>query len=216
MEVKAIETIYNGYRFRSRLEARYAVFFGAAGLRYEYEKEGLVLDDNTYYLPDFWLPELKLWVEIKPELDYIECAVEEGSGLELRKHEKLYTCPVLDLMRRFRSSQPWPVALIVGQPGDQRTYFFGWDMSYDSAGEYEESNAAWCVVNGQVTLNVHISNPDREIYSDSLYGEALKQFTLARDYEYSLKLIENALMLARQARFEHGEKPQVTMDNVLM
>ena len=39
-EIKAIETIYNGYRFRSRLEARWAVFFDEIGIKYEYEKEG--------------------------------------------------------------------------------------------------------------------------------------------------------------------------------
>ena len=39
-EIKAIETVYNGYRFRSRLEARWAVFFEAAGIEYEYEPEG--------------------------------------------------------------------------------------------------------------------------------------------------------------------------------
>ena len=32
MEIKAIETIYNGYKFRSRLEARWAVFFDEAGI----------------------------------------------------------------------------------------------------------------------------------------------------------------------------------------
>jgi hypothetical protein len=54
--VKAIETSYKGYRFRSRLEARWAVFFEAAGVQWEYEKEGFVLEDGTRYLPDFWLP----------------------------------------------------------------------------------------------------------------------------------------------------------------
>jgi len=39
-EIKAIETVYNGYKFRSRLEARWAVFFDALGIEYEYEKEG--------------------------------------------------------------------------------------------------------------------------------------------------------------------------------
>ena len=32
MEIKPIETHYKGYRFRSRLEARWAVFFDAAKL----------------------------------------------------------------------------------------------------------------------------------------------------------------------------------------
>ncbi len=40
MEIKAIDTVYNGYKFRSRLEARWAVFFDAAGIKYEYEPEG--------------------------------------------------------------------------------------------------------------------------------------------------------------------------------
>ena len=51
--MKAIETCYNGYRFRSRLEARWAVFFDALGVKYEYEPEGFELDDGTWYLPDF-------------------------------------------------------------------------------------------------------------------------------------------------------------------
>ena len=35
--IKPIETQYNGFRFRSRLEARWAVFFDVIGLKYEYE-----------------------------------------------------------------------------------------------------------------------------------------------------------------------------------
>jgi len=38
--ITAIETRYKGYRFRSRLEARWAVFFDALGVIWEYEKEG--------------------------------------------------------------------------------------------------------------------------------------------------------------------------------
>jgi hypothetical protein len=112
-------------------------------------------------------------------------------------------------MRRFRGCQPWPVACIVGQPGEHRIWFFGWDLSSSSAGEYEDNNALWCVANDQVTLNVHISNPDREIYSDSLYGDLLPHFTYARDHRFILGPIENALLMARQARFEHGQKPSV-------
>ncbi len=65
--MKAIETRYKGYRFRSRLEARWAVFFDAIGLKWEYEPEGFEFKDGTQYLPDFWLPELHQWAEVKPE-----------------------------------------------------------------------------------------------------------------------------------------------------
>jgi hypothetical protein len=42
-EIRPIETEYNGYRFRSRLEARWAIFFAALGVDYEYEPEGFEL-----------------------------------------------------------------------------------------------------------------------------------------------------------------------------
>lgn len=66
MNIKAIETQYKGYRFRSRLEARWAVFFDALGLAWEYEPEGFDLGDGVRYLPDFWLPELDCYAEVKP------------------------------------------------------------------------------------------------------------------------------------------------------
>jgi len=64
--VQAIETIYNGYRFRSRLEARWAVFFDEMKVTYHYEIEGFDFG-KIKYLPDFYLPEHKLWLEIKPD-----------------------------------------------------------------------------------------------------------------------------------------------------
>lgn len=66
VNIKAIETSYNGYRFRSRLEARWAVFFDAIGVKYEYEPEGFELPSGRY-LPDFWVPEWRTWLEVKPE-----------------------------------------------------------------------------------------------------------------------------------------------------
>lgn len=65
--IKPIETVYNGYRFRSRLEARWAVFFDTLGIEYEYEPEGYDLGECGYYLPDFYVktPEGDFWLEVK-------------------------------------------------------------------------------------------------------------------------------------------------------
>jgi hypothetical protein len=65
--LKPIETQYKGYRFRSRLEARWAVFFDALGIEWEYEPEGFDLGDGLYYLPDFRLRGRwgNIWLEIK-------------------------------------------------------------------------------------------------------------------------------------------------------
>jgi hypothetical protein len=71
--IKAIETVYRGYRFRSRLEARWAVFFDAAGIKWEYEVQGFEINGRRY-LPDFWLPRLKTYVEVKPTEEEAEKA----------------------------------------------------------------------------------------------------------------------------------------------
>lgn len=66
--MKAIQTKYAGYRFRSRLEARWAVFFDALGIKWEYEPEGFELSCGTRYLPDFKVLSPKGfvgWYEIK-------------------------------------------------------------------------------------------------------------------------------------------------------
>lgn len=70
--IRAIPTRYAGHFFRSRLEARWAVFLDYAGLRWEYEPEGFELGDGVRYLPDFWVPALGCWVEVKPEEPTVE------------------------------------------------------------------------------------------------------------------------------------------------
>ena len=106
--MKARETNYRGCRFRSRIEARWAVFFDTLGIKWWYEPEGFSLrfdyknlvaewgmtkeellaagipqtfkhlDGKEYsYLPDFYLPELDYWLEIKgpnPKREEVEKA----------------------------------------------------------------------------------------------------------------------------------------------
>ena len=63
-QLRPIETTYNGYRFRSRQEARWAILLDAMGIQYRYETEGFLFG-GLKYLPDFYLPRLDLWLEIK-------------------------------------------------------------------------------------------------------------------------------------------------------
>ncbi len=72
--IQPIDTIYNNRRFRSRLEARWAVFFDRLNIPYEYEFEGYMLPGNKMYLPDFYLfadslPYGNFYVEIKPVVE---------------------------------------------------------------------------------------------------------------------------------------------------
>jgi len=62
--MNAIPTIYRGVKFRSRLEARWAVFFDTMEIDWRYEHEGHA--GGRWYLCDFYLPQFDLWLEIKP------------------------------------------------------------------------------------------------------------------------------------------------------
>jgi hypothetical protein len=75
--VKAIETRWKGWRFRSRTEARWAVFLEALGIGFEYEAEGYHLPSGPY-LPDFVITSVpdapansvsqRLFLEVKPDV----------------------------------------------------------------------------------------------------------------------------------------------------
>lgn len=86
----AIETYYKGKRFRSRLEAKWAVFMDELGVDWEFEPQGYryKLHNGSEYLPDFFLPNLDCLLEIKPrkpsrdEIDKAWVAVE-ATGKDL-------------------------------------------------------------------------------------------------------------------------------------
>lgn len=60
--MKAIQTRYKGYNFRSRLEARWAVFLDDLGVSWCYEPEGFELPDGPRYLPDFHINDQGVYV----------------------------------------------------------------------------------------------------------------------------------------------------------
>lgn len=62
---QAIPTVYQGIEFRSRLEAQTAFLIASLGYEAQYEPVSLMLDDGIIYRPDFWVPELRLWVEAR-------------------------------------------------------------------------------------------------------------------------------------------------------
>jgi hypothetical protein len=112
MTVRAIETRYAGFRMRSRLEARWAVFLDHAGIEWQYEPEGLEVDIGSRHLrwlPDFWLGSGQ-WAEVKGQLDqesalrllYLASGVSDcGTGTDV---------VVLGHIPR-RDSLRWPVQL---------------------------------------------------------------------------------------------------------
>lgn len=88
-EIYPISTEYRGIVFRSRLEARWAVFFDFVNIPFRYEPRVDEIDfcgGLTFYKPDFWLIGMDMWVEVKPfpfcKLSFAETKKAEGWAKE--------------------------------------------------------------------------------------------------------------------------------------
>ena len=197
-KMKSIETIYKGYRFRSRLEARWAVFFDAVGAEWEYEPEGFVLSDGTKYLPDFLLHNVygrgakEIYVEIKgflteKDLHKIELfSSGNGSGQienPIIIFGKIPEEQWIEVMPD--DEEPWWKShfdLDFSKNNDDRFY----DLRY-SDGDWGYLTEPWAKKDGGLVLD----------YLDNRYDCVDRELTI------------EAYRKARQARFEHGETPKV-------
>lgn len=65
-QIAPLATRYNGVLFKSMLEARWAMYFDLVRVEWRYEDEGYRLPSGPY-LPDFWLPDLEMHAEVKPD-----------------------------------------------------------------------------------------------------------------------------------------------------
>jgi hypothetical protein len=184
-KLQAIDTKYNGYRFRSRLEARWAVFFDNLGMKYEYELEGFKLPSGKGYLPDFFLPDLSLFVEVKP--------TEKISYLELQK------------MVEFSLDGDHQLLLIAGTPTNEKMYL----INRVTTGPLEEYEAEY---EGEINSD-EIADVFMEQLRD--FGNVgIGVVPSSREWLLVYKslppnddhALHSALLAAKQSRFEHGEK----------
>lgn len=154
MGLQAIETVYKGYRFRSRLEARWAVFFDQMGFKWKYEDQGFELPCGRY-LPDFEVEcrGRTIFVEVKPspgaELPRVYWAGRMKDGIRPFKPETPYRS---DNAKRTPRRCKWLLGNAFIYTGPY-TYALG-QHSFRPihGGEYEDmgggsSGATWSVLN---------------------------------------------------------------------
>lgn len=232
--IKAIETRYKGYRFRSRLEARWAVFFETLGLDWKYEPEGFLIDqedgvgDPVPYLPDFWIPFKErqsyeagtppisgAWIEIKPVL---LTGHEESLCANLSRQSR-HVCLAF-------AGQPWlgefafykwhfnshPLRNGLSQLPDQCWYCQG-------AGHEIELNLRWrkevgryfnalCVAPCSWCRNAKNGGPiDQSQWNYLIHNTGGILYHLMDKPDDGFALATEAFRAARSARFEHGETP---------
>ncbi len=84
-DAEAIPTEFDGVEYKSRTEARWAVFFDRLGVKFEYESKYFHLSDGTMYPPDFYVHDFDALIEVKPDNKHIVLD-EAGKALELYKN----------------------------------------------------------------------------------------------------------------------------------
>ena len=194
--IKAIETQYKGYKFRSRLEARWAVFFDAMNIEYQYEVEGFDLD-GVWYLPDFYLPRFNCWVEVKGNTKSFDEDMQKLTNL----------CYANNAIGLFLGGDP------VDSFDDTESFkLICGDITDSSGGECEE-RFCFCHNNGEPMLlpeSVGDGMRGRDYFTvnlDDVYGIIDMPYTRVAPEGITMSMANKAAIKARQARFEHGECP---------
>lgn len=186
-EIKAIETKYNGYKFRSRLEAKWAVFFDELGVEYEYEPEGFNLPSGRRYLPDFrvkchgtrgayWEKPFDLYIEVKGNMS------------------------VFDMERIREFSKEYPILIVGNIPPENKATDSYAVHAYDRMHELDIYPFNYETIDGDYFAAYPAATKEGKFY---LFGDDSNY--IDRDDE---KRVNNAYNKARQARFEHGETPK--------
>lgn len=188
--IRPIETEWNGCLFRSRLEARWAVFLTALGVRWDYEPEGFVLEGGARYLPDFRvrchgtrgerdMEPFDLYIEVKGRM------AEDDA----------------DKVRQFGYRVGDYGLLVVGGIPDE-----GCETDADALGAYEG-------MDGSDVLPFNYETVDGDCFAAFPAAHRGRFYLMGDDSNYinldDMPLVRRAYRSARQARFEHGEKPAV-------
>lgn len=201
--IKAVPTEYKGYLFRSRLEARWAVFFDALGIEWEYEPEGIVLSNGKSYLPDFYLVDFYCFFEVK------------SKAIKGTAKEKV-------AMSKISNGRRWAGMICFGDPMDDDIHIFCQETERSGGGGYESN----------ITIGPHpdthkpylFSYDDRRErsfythFGEDMDDERIPMLTCEYgNYKYKDFVnanVEYARKLARQARFEYGDTPIVGRDRI--
>ena len=205
--MKPIQTRYAGRLFRSRLEARCAVFLDALGCKWEYEPEGYELPSGRY-LPDFKVYQDNCyaghcWIECKPvQPQYARYAPTKEVRLarELSKGTKaavlFFSGDSFDAIRQLYFAK-------------EREYRFLVDEGFICKGDYKykdypfqldwPKSISWEVWDWHTTIDNEFFFP-MKTPGMNVYEATLPSWPVAAAF--------NAANAALSSRFEHGESPQ--------
>lgn len=214
-----IETRYHGCRFRSRLEARWAVFFDRLGVRWEYEPQGYRLGSNGKpYLPDFVLPDLNTFVEVKGDPKKLDLGLL-AAATETRTEQ----CFVLVLgpVPTYDSSEGVPTHSLLtplfdlrysGSPWSDEPPLQDFEELFKAGQDNDAIRRVWAFVNrhpvvvqrsaflmGQQPVVMPVAMPDLAPTAERVLNPDPVWWVVPQP------AVKAAYDAARSARFEHGE-----------
>lgn len=218
--IRAIETEYAGYRFRSRLEARWAVFFTLAGYRWEYEPEGFELPGGMRYLPDFRVRcappgmERVVWYEVKPEevetdakLNAFRCALVRQKAASIQVHQRTWYAPDAyllagDPLSYFDSHRPCPRCGVLSAEVVEAVEWRHTELGVPAV----RVECLWC--QWQLPEDAHWPMPIESGRLCTVRHYCGDVYAVAHDYCVAAARLINAAAAARAERFDRGASSQ--------
>jgi hypothetical protein len=165
--MQAIDTFYNNHFFRSRLEARWAVYFDSLQEKWEYEPEGFLLENGVKYLPDFYIPSLDSYVEVKPSINLEQ---DDMYGIL-----DLYKDDFKNKWKPFSKNKK--LLLAVGLPHARQMWLLFNDESFDNDG---------------ITKVLPFAYLESERYGDYWYAGGSEDYSDNQPFKQAIKKAKSA------------------------
>ena len=175
---KAIEVKWHGCRFRSKLEAQWAIVFECIGLEWAYEPMGYKLGNGLWYMPDFLVAGLVgvgdgwTFVEVKGKMRDIDRSKID----EFSKHYPLYVVGEVPYTDPFGSQHR----------------AFGRDTCFHSLSRIFVERSAGVIESGAIGVG----------------RDGMPEIVPEWDWNGDEQATRLAFLAARYARFDHGETPE--------
>lgn len=194
---RAIQTHWAGCAFRSRAEARVAVFLQNLGLRWQYEPQGFTVGPRRRpYLPDFYISDIGLWLEIKPRnADQADRDIEAEMALWQDFAGEVATEWDHGKAAMWVGDIPDPA--LVDREGPPRAKSW-YDDGIVILGDW---HYAWCACPTGEHFDI------QPLARGGLIECGCPRISDGRLRSGNFPLILDAYRTARTARFEHGEEP---------
>jgi hypothetical protein len=174
-----IATMLDGHRFRSRNEARLAVFLGKLGVPYDFEGCAFSMRDGTRYTPDFYLIEQRTWIEFKPRYPH-QSEIEKVAELCKRGYRTV-------LLYGDKYVAPFGVDAADARGGPYGRVYTHADglrgMAFDGSGRRLAGDAAF-TMDGLGNVELAVCATPYEMAAAARPARLLAAYTAARDAHF--------------------------------